>query len=135
MTPDEERSMHANAEAWCKRYELLCWHFEDDEAREYAEEMSQIAERRKDAMQRSPHEIKQEMRLLAHLESLVSAIRGLVVIATFFLPAFLLGKFLPDQLKERIPTLAWVAAALLAGWIGAAVVGFHRFWQSYLDVL
>lgn len=139
MTPDEERIMRANAEAWCKRHDALSWQFPEEEARDYADAMSDVAEGKKANMERSPHEIKQEMRLLSHLESLVVAIRALVVAATLFLPAFLWVRFVPDEVKERIPEglplLVLTLAVLLVGLIIASVVGFHSFWQNYLDVL
>jgi len=45
--------VRAEGNAWHKRYELLRGYFEDEEAREYAEEMSRVAERKKDFTQKA----------------------------------------------------------------------------------
>ncbi|HEU5314074.1 MAG TPA: hypothetical protein VFU08_09625 [Candidatus Udaeobacter sp.] len=59
----------------------LQWYFPDEEAHDYAEELTQVAEGRKRETERSPHEIRREMKLLANIEALINARRLFVTIA------------------------------------------------------
>ena len=123
-----EQRLRASTEAWFKRYERLQWAFPEEEAHEYAEEMTQVAEGKKRETQRSPYEIKREMKLLIHMEGLVQGVRVLVVAAICVFPFLWQPAFLPDS---GILVLGW----MLACWISAGVVGCRRFWKDYLDVL
>jgi hypothetical protein len=67
----------AGAETWGKWFDWLQWYFPDEEAHEYAEELTQVTEGRKREAERSPHEIKREMKLLANIEALINASRCL----------------------------------------------------------
>src|SRR6516162_8540770 len=120
MTPGEKK-LQSDAAAWVKRYESLCYSFDDNEAREYAEEMSQVAEGRKDATQKSPHDIRREMKLLTNIESMIVLVRGAVVVVLVLVPLCFQPAFLPDP---SIARLAW----LVAIWILAGVVGYRPFW-------
>jgi hypothetical protein len=129
-TPEYQR----RAEAWARRYDWLRWYFPDEEAHEYAEELTQVAEGGKRETERSPHEIRREMKLLMQIESLVHTTRALAVVAAGLGLPFLLWQLLPlngDTLSERIarPLL------LLACWFSAGILGCKRFWKNWLDVL
>jgi hypothetical protein len=75
---------------WSKSYDWLQWHFPDEEAHEYAEEMTQVAEGRKRETERSAHEIRREMKLLANTEALINTIRVLAAIAALACPFYFL---------------------------------------------
>jgi hypothetical protein len=123
-----------SAKAWARRYDWLRWYFPDEEAHEYAEQVTQVAEGRKHETERSPHEIRREMKLLMQIESLVHTTRVLAVVAVGFGLPFLLYHFLSlngDTLSERIAR----PGLLLACWVSAGVLGYRRFWKDWLDVL
>jgi len=42
-----DKTIRASAETWRKHYDGLCWYFPAEEAHEYAEELTQVAEGRK----------------------------------------------------------------------------------------
>jgi hypothetical protein len=60
-----------SAKAWYRQYEWLQSYFPEEEAREYAEEVTQVAQGRKRETEKSPHEIRREMNLLMQIESLI----------------------------------------------------------------
>ena len=66
-----EKTLRASADRWRKHYDWLCWYFPDEEAHEYAEELTEVQEGRKRETERPPHEIRREMKLLANIEELV----------------------------------------------------------------
>jgi hypothetical protein len=62
MTPEQrQKIMLASSKAWRKQYDWLCRYFPEEEARDYAEEMTQVTEGKKTETERSPYEIRREM--------------------------------------------------------------------------
>jgi hypothetical protein len=123
-----------SANAWYRQYKRLQSYFPEEEAREYAEEITQVAEGRKRETERSPHEIRREMNLLMQIESLIHTTRVLTVIAVGFGLPFLLYQLLSpngDTLSERIMR----PALFLASWVAAGVLWCKRFWKDWLDAL
>ncbi len=99
------RRAEDSADVWFRHYEWLRTYFSDEEAHEYAEEITQVAEGRKHETDRSQHEIRREMKLLGEIESLVHTTRALAVVAVGLGLPFLLYEFLSlsgDTLSERI---------------------------------
>ena len=123
-----------SAKAWVRRYDWLQYHFPDDEAREYADEMTEVAEGRKRETERPPHEIRREMKILMKIEGVVQFTRAVAVVAVFLGLPILLLQFLSldgDTLSERVARPALV----LACWILAGVIGYRRLWNEWLNVL
>ena len=90
MADDPLEKFQRSTAVWSKWYDWLQWYFPDEEAREYAEELTQVAEGRKRETERSPHEIRREMKSLANIEALIVAIRSLVTIAALTSPFYFL---------------------------------------------
>ena len=88
----------------------LQWYFPDEEAHDYAEELTQVAEGRKRETERSPHEIRREMKLLANIEALINARRLLVTIAALASPFYFLllrSSFLDSLLDSETAAATW----------------------------
>ena len=105
MADDLAEELRRSAETWRRWYDWLQWYFPDEEAHEYAEELTHVAEGRKRETERSPQEIRREMKLLAEIESLVHIARVVAVVAAALGLPFLLWQLLSlngDTLSERI---------------------------------
>lgn len=68
MADDLTEELRRSAETWGRWYDWLQWYFPDEEAHEYAEELTQVTEGRKRETERSPHEIKREMKLTTYVK-------------------------------------------------------------------
>ncbi|PYK40216.1 MAG: hypothetical protein DME49_01140 [Verrucomicrobia bacterium] len=128
------RKPEDSAKLWARWYDRLRWYFTDEEAHEYAEEVTEVAEGRKRDSERSPQEIRRDMNLLMRLEALVQTARGVAVLAVALGLPFLLMELLDingDALIERVLR----GALLLGSWVAAAVLAYRRFWKDWLTVL
>jgi hypothetical protein len=139
MADDLAEELRRSAETWGRWYDWLQWYFPDEEAHEYAEELTQVAEGRKRETERSPHEIKREMRLLANIEALINAIRLLVTIAALACPFYFLllrSSFLDLLLDSDTAAATWVRVGVAISCVVLAVVVWNRpFWDNCLTVL
>lgn len=128
--PLDEETRRRNA-AWVKRCDWVGVYF-PDQANEYADEMSRVAEGEKRETERSPHEIKREMKLLTDIEGFVHSTRVLVVLAIFVLPLL----WQPSFTKSDTALAGWAATGwIVLCWFLAVIVGCMRFWKNYLNVL
>jgi|SRR5215470_16925553 len=118
ITPE----LGASLKAWRERYDWLSSHFDFDEAHEYAEEMTQVAERQKGETERSRDDIKRDMGLLIKIGQILWAVRLLVVVA-ICAPFVWQPYFLPDSVIAQI---GWTIAC----WIPAVAIGRSRFGRS-----
>lgn len=136
---DLEKELRRSAETWRKWYDWLQWYFPDEEAHDYAEELTQVAEGRKRETERSPHEIRREMKLLANIEALINARRLLVTIAALASPFYFLllrPSFLDSLLDSETAAATWVRVGVGISCVVLAVVVWNRpFWDNCLTVL
>jgi len=109
MADDPLEELQRSAAVWRKWYDWLQWYFPDEEAHDYAEELTEVAEGRKRGTERPAHEIRREMKLLANFEALIVAIRLLVTIAALTSPFYflLLRPSFLDSLPDTAATI-WV---------------------------
>jgi hypothetical protein len=137
MVDDQLEKLQRSAVVWSKWYDWLQWYFPDEEAHEYAEELTQVAEGRKRETERSPHEIRREMKLLASIEALINAIRLLVTLAAVASPFYflLLRPSFLDSLPDTAAT-TWIRVGVEILCVVLAVVVWKRpFWDNCLTVL
>jgi hypothetical protein len=136
---DLEKELRRSAETWRKWYDWLQWYFPDEEAHDYAEELTQVAEGRKRETERSPHEIKREMKFLANIEALINARRLVVTIAALASPFYFLllrPSFLDSLLDSETAAATWVCVGVGISCVVLAVVVWNRpFWDNCLTVL
>jgi hypothetical protein len=139
MADDLAEELRRSAKTWSKWYDWLQWHFPDEEAHEYAEELTQVAEGRKRETERSPHEIRREMKLLANIEALINAIRLLVALGAFAAPfCFMLSRpfFLVPLLDSETVAATWIRVGLAMFCVVPAVVVWNRrFWKNWIGGL
>jgi hypothetical protein len=139
MADDLAEKLQRSAAIWSKWYDLLQWYFPDEEAHEYAEELTQVAEGRKRETERSPHEIKREMKLLANIEALITAIRLFVTIAALACPFYFLllrPSFLDSLLDSDTAAATWARVGVAISCVVLAVVVWKRpFWGNWVAIL
>jgi hypothetical protein len=139
MADDPLEKLQRGAKTWSRWYDWLQWHFRDEEAHEYAEELTQVEEGRKREIERSPLEIKQEMKLLSNTEVLVNTIRLLVALGAFAAPfCFILSRplFLLPLLDSETVAATWIRVGLALFCVVPAVMVWKRpFWKNWLAVL
>jgi hypothetical protein len=137
MADDLAEELRRSSETWGKWYDWLQWYFPDEEAHEYAEELTQVAEGRKRETERSPHEIKREMKLLANMEVLINTIRFLVTLAVFASPFYFL--LLRPSFMDSLPDTAaatWVRVGVAISCVVLAFVVWNRpFWKNWVAIL
>jgi hypothetical protein len=96
-------------------------------------------------IERSPLEIKREMKMIGHIEGAVQAVRVLVGVVVFFCllsaVAWLRSDFCGDRRENALASIPQWASLLLvvAFTFGSIFLAFAvsdlRFWKRYLDVL
>ena len=134
-----------STERWFRHYNWLQRYFSDEEAHQYAEELTEVDENRKPHVERSPFEIKREMEMISHIEESVQVLRVLVGIAVFFcavdVVAWLKSHFCGDRCENTLASIPpWVSLPLLIVFTFASIflgvaAAELRFWKRYLDVL
>jgi hypothetical protein len=139
------RRAQESTERWFRHYEWLQRYFSDEEAHQYAEELTEAGEDRKPRIGRSSSEIKREMELISHIEASVQTVRVIVGIVVFFCPVFmtawLRSHFCGDRCENTLASIPqWASLLLLIAFtfgsiLLAVAVSDLRFWKRYLDVL
>jgi len=139
------RRAQDSTDRWVRHYEWLQRYFSHEEAHQYAEELTQAGEERNPRIERSPLEIKREMKMIGHIEGAVQAVRVLVGIVVFFcllsVVAWLRSDFCGDRCENALASIPQWASLLLviAFTFGSIFLAFTvsdlRFWKRYLDVL
>jgi hypothetical protein len=139
MADETLEKFQRSTAVWSKWYERLQWSFPDEEAHEYAEELTQVAEGRKREPERSPHEIKREMKLLSNTEALINSIRLLVALGISAAPfCFILSRplFLVPVLDRETVAATWIRVGLTIFCVVPGVVVWNRpFWRNWVAVL
>jgi hypothetical protein len=120
-------------------------YFSDEEAHQYAEEVTEAGEDGKPRIERSSFEIKHEMEMISHIEASVQTVRVLVGIVVFFCPvsvaAWLRSHFCGERCENTLASIPqWASLLLLIAFTFGSVflavaVSDLRFWKRYLDVL
>jgi hypothetical protein len=139
------RPAQDSTDRWFRHYEWLQRYFSDEEAHQYAEQLTEAGEERNPSTERSPVEIKREMEMISHIEGAVQAVRVLVGIVVFFgllsVVAWLRLDFCGDRCENALASIPqWASLLLLIAFTFSSIflaiaVSDLRFWKRYLDVL